>query len=160
MSSVGWDKLRKQIDIDREMLDRLLDAFWPLLDELSLGKQPTQVEVMAMASLLQSFYNGVENVFKRIVIAVDGGCPRGDAWHNRLLMQVGQATPKRPAVLPQEALMRLKKYLDFRHLFRHGYAFVLEWERMDSLVLGCAQCLVDFERGLALFLQGLPDAQD
>jgi hypothetical protein len=157
MNSAGWDKLRKQYDVERRMLDELLATFRPLLDELGKGKSPSQMELMALASLLHSFYNGVENVFKRIALMVDGRCPRGDSWHTDLLVQVGQATPKRPGVLSQEMLLRLKGYMDFRHMFRHAYAYILEWGRMDHLVLGCAECLEEFERGMADFLRDLPE---
>jgi hypothetical protein len=46
---------------------------------------PTDIELSALAAVLHSFYTGVENIFKRLAVEVDGQPPQGEAWHRDLL---------------------------------------------------------------------------
>ncbi len=78
------DKLRKQIDVEREQINRLIDEHRSLLEKAA-SENPTTIEVSALASLLHSFYSGIENVFKRIANEIDGELPAGLAWHRKLL---------------------------------------------------------------------------
>ncbi|MXZ61646.1 MAG: 2-amino-4-hydroxy-6-hydroxymethyldihydropteridine diphosphokinase [Acidobacteria bacterium] len=41
--------------------------------------------VRARGSILHDLYTGVEHVFTRMAEELDGGLPRGDAWHSQLL---------------------------------------------------------------------------
>lgn len=45
------------------------------------------------------------------------------------------------------------EYMEFRHVFRHAYTFNLRWDRMKTLVLGCAETLQLTERELDQFFQ-------
>lgn len=40
----------------------------------------------------------------------------------------------RPAVIDESLRSRLHPYLRFRHLFRHGYGFSLEWPKLLPLL--------------------------
>jgi hypothetical protein len=40
---------------------------------------PTEIELSALAALLHSFYTGVENIFKRVTVELDGEPVHGDA---------------------------------------------------------------------------------
>lgn len=73
-------KLRKQLDVERQQLNRLIDEHRPLLDSCT-SREPDAIELSALATFLHSFYSGIENSLKRIAIEIDGGMPTGDAWH-------------------------------------------------------------------------------
>jgi hypothetical protein len=44
--------------------------------------------------------------------------------------------------------------MEFRHFFRHTYVFILRWDRMKPLVLGCEETLKLLEHELDQFFAG------
>jgi hypothetical protein len=140
------------------MLRRLLDEYRSLVTECR-GRAPTVVERSALAAMLHSFYNGVENLFKRIAVECDGGAPGGAAAHRDLLDLMARATPNRPRVISEALCNRLDPYLDFRHMFRHAYSFQLHWDKMQMLVLECESVLDQFDTEVTAFLAGMDKEQ-
>ncbi len=61
-------------------------AEWQLLSEYddliasSRSIAPTLIEYTALGAVLQSFYNGVENIFQTIGKRVDGQIPAGELF--------------------------------------------------------------------------------
>jgi len=135
-----WDSLREQATLEREELRRLLQAYRALLEKCA-GSPPTDIELSALAAMLHSFYNGIENIFKRIREEFDEPLPRSEFWHRDLLDCMGKSAKGRPAVISASVLERLEAYLDFRHFFRHSYVIRLRWDRMKDLALGCDETL-------------------
>ena len=131
-----------------------MDEYRPLLARLA-AREPDIIERSALASMLHSFYTGVENIFKRIAIASDGGLPGGHNWHRDLLASMAQPGARRPAALSLAARLALRPYLDFRHVFRHGYGFDLQWDKMARLVRGCEETWRLVQRELAEFMAAL-----
>jgi len=147
-------KLRKQIACELEQLEHLLETARPLL--VVRGEvDPELAHLWAVGAVLQSFYSGVENIFKRIVLEAGGELPSGGAWHTELLESMGRATPGRREVLSEELLNRLREYLDFRHVFRSAYVFVLRWDRMAPLVRDCEETFRLLEQELKGFVRKL-----
>jgi len=151
-----WDKLRKEIATERRHLHRELDGYAPLLKKCRT-QVPDKIECAALGAMLHSFYNGLENIFKRIATACDGGLPEGSLWHRRLLDSMAEARPNRPAALSDETRKALRPYADFRHFFRHGYLGQLNWELMAKAVLGASAMLEQVEADLDKFLAALED---
>lgn len=105
-----------------------------------------------MAAMLNGFYNGIENVFKRIAVAYDGGVPGGIASHRDLLDLMARGTPDRPRVVSESLRDALDPYLDFRHRLHHAYSFHLDWPKMEGLVTECEAVLARFDAEIAAFL--------
>lgn len=154
-----WDKLRKQVATELEQLRHLLDTHRALLTRSS-DADPSAVELMALAALLHSFYNGIENILKRVAIEIEGSIPSGEFWHRDLLDAATKPSGSRPAVISKELGERLGEYLDFRHFFRHAYTFNLQWDRMRALVLDCKPTFQQFEAELQSFLQRGPRSRE
>ena len=148
-------RLRKQILAELEQLHRLVEVHRPLLDR-GPDAPPSAVEVSALGALLHSFYNGVENIFKRIALELDGELPRTASWHRDLLESMARPARNRTAVISEPVRERCKEYLAFRHGFRSAYSFLLEWERMAPLVLDCQGILDQLEAEVLAFLDALP----
>jgi hypothetical protein len=129
-----WPDLRDQIEVEEAQLQRLLEVHKPLLEKCRT-QSPDPIELSALSALLHSFYTGVENLFRRIAIEVDGRIVTGESWHRRLLLQMAEETERRPAVISSGLLERLRPYLQFRHVFRNSYSFQLQWDKMEPLVL-------------------------
>jgi hypothetical protein len=151
-----WDKLRKQVGVEREQLHRLLAVHRPLLEK-SAANPPNDIEVAALAAMLHSFYNGVENMFKRTSLELGDPLPTSEFWHKELLGTMTRPTAHRASVLSPELRDRLKEYMEFRHVFRHAYIFNFRWERMRTLALGREQTLRMLEDELDRFLAGGDD---
>ena len=140
-----WDKVRRELALELDLLDRLMTEFRPIMPKIGAGETPGNVELLALAAILHSFYVGVENVFKRIAVEVDGGLPHGAAWHRKLADSMADETAARGAVISRNLHERLQEYLRFRHVFRHAYTFYLDWEEMAPLVLALEETLRLFQ---------------
>jgi len=95
---------------------------------------PDLIEVTAVASVLHSFYNGLENIFLSIAKGIDAHVPTGTQWHRNLLARMTEATSNREPVLTVEMAHQLADYLGFRHFYRHSYSFFLDWDELEKLV--------------------------
>ena len=153
MNLSEWDKFRKQQAAEREQLRRLLSGFHELMVRCR-NTAPTEIELSALAATLHSFYTGVENIFKRVALELDGTPVRGDAWHRELLMRMKTATAHHPALLSEELYETLNEYLRFRHVFRNAYSFDLDWQKMSPLVLRLEETFKKLEQALDDFLTG------
>ena len=147
-----WDELREQVALERRQLHRLLRVYRALLERCATSA-PDDIEISALAAMLHSFYNGMENIFKRTTLELGDSMPGGDSWHKELLDSMTKATGNRNAVLSPQLRNRIKEYMEFRHVFRHGYTFDLRWDRMKTLVLGCEETLKLLEDELDRFFE-------
>mgnify|MGYP006307137265 CR=1 FL=1 len=86
-----WSELREEVEVELQMLEEHLRQF-SALRRKALEQTPDEVERLALAAMLNAFYNGVENVFKRIAHHCDGGVPAGARWHQTLLGAMASGT--------------------------------------------------------------------
>jgi hypothetical protein len=147
-----WDKLRKQIGVELEQLDRLFEVHRPLLNKVR-EIPPNDIELSALAAFLHSFYTGIENILKRVAVEVDGLPPHGESWHRELLASMTERTARRPPVVSPKLAALLMEYLQFRHFFRHAYSFLLQWSKMRPLIMGCEDTLANFRAEIESFLR-------
>lgn len=147
-------KLRQQIDVERQQLNRLIDEHKPLLNSV-VSNKPSAIELSALATFLHSFYSGIENSLKRVATEIDGGLPAGDAWHRQLLTSMATATKQRPSVLSDSLYDSLGEYLAFRHFFRQAYSFHFDWFKMSALVFKAERTMSQFETEMGSFLDSL-----
>lgn len=146
------DVLKRETDIELENLDRLSREMEELTKRF-LNK-PDFVEIRAAASILHDFYCGIEKIFERIAIHIDGGVPKGEDWHAELLLQMKHSIEGiRETVISQKLMEKLKEYLRFRHLFRYIYGFELKWERFKGLALSLNVILSELKRDLEKFFK-------
>lgn len=147
-----WDDLRQKWTVEQQQLHRVLEHVRPLLDQCA-SNPPNDHELAALAAMLHSFYNGIENIFKRVAMECYGSLPQGQAWHRELLDLMAQPGRAGTAVISAALVERLDAYLDFRHFFRHSYVFHLRWDRMKALVLGCEETLEMLEEQVNRFFE-------
>ena len=145
-----WPETHKRANLELAMLRRMLDLHRPLLDEVR-SSEPGITELSALAAVLHSFYTGIENIFKRVAVEIDDSLPSGVASHAALLGQMAHPSDLRPAVISDDLRLRLRAYLDFRHMFRHAYTIELKWRKMADLVLHCEETLDRLQTELEAF---------
>jgi hypothetical protein len=148
-----WDKLRKQVAVELDQLNNLIEVHRPLIDKCNT-MAPTEIELSALAGMLHSFYSGIENIFKRVCVELRGTLPVGASWHRDLLDLMSEPDGVRTAVISAHTRRRLEEYLKFRHFFRQAYSFQFEWEKLSTMVLGCESVLRGLEAEVVTFLQG------
>jgi hypothetical protein len=150
-----WQELVEDVQIELSLLHKLLDQTAAVRQSAAAaaGGAAGETEKLAAAALLQSFYNGVENVLDAVAGRVDGDRPSGADRHERLLAQLAEPRGNRPAVVSPELRDGLGQYLEFRNSFRYGHWFRLDWPLMAALVGQLPQTLERLEGELDGFLR-------
>lgn len=118
------DVIASRLAFEIAQVDQLLTVYSDLLDS-TRGHAPDPVELAALASVLHSFYNGIENLLLCVAKGFDRAVPTGPKWHRDLLMQMSEPNDRRPALFSPETSTKLDEYLGFRHFYRHAYTFFL-----------------------------------
>jgi hypothetical protein len=142
------------VNFEIGQIDQLLAAYADLLERVC-HHIPDLIELTALASVLHSFYNGLENIFLAIAKGLDQQVPAGSQWHRDLLVQMAKATANRNRVLSEELARKLADYLGFRHFYRHSYSFFLEWYEMRELVAPLQSLWTRVKGELGEFLEQL-----
>ncbi len=150
--------LRVEIEDEVRNLERLCRSMQAFLERLPI--KPDDYQVRSIGSMLHDFYNGVERVFERIALRVEGDLPTGSRWHTYLLRRMERPWPHaRPAVIDRQMAIRLLDYLRFRHLFRHTYGYDLDWEKCRLLAEGMSETLEALREQLDTFIASLTNDQ-
>ncbi len=126
------EKALSQISFEIKQIDELFTSFSELLEKSKL-EEPTLIELTAIGSILHSFYNGIENIFKTIGKNIDGEIPSGNHWHSQLIKQMTESTNKRDPIISEGLKEKLADYLAFRHFYRNSYSFWLKWNELKKL---------------------------
>jgi hypothetical protein len=129
------DAIKAKITFEISQIEKLFDSGKPLFDVCTI-KTPDFIEMSAVALLLHSFYNGLENILLLIFKHYNKPLPTGIKWHIELLEQAFISNEGGKSIFRIELQEPLDKYLKFRHFIRHSYGFQLEWERMEDLIKG------------------------
>jgi len=125
------EALRLEVEVEIRNLERIVGQVARYV--ATAPGEPGEIEVQGVAKYLHDFYTGVERIFERVAVRLDGDLPAGRNWHT-LLQRMGQPFgPVRPAVISRPLEVQLAEYWRFRHLFRHTYGYDLEWKRVREL---------------------------
>jgi hypothetical protein len=143
---------KEKIELEIEMLQKLLAEYSPLLDLIKI-KTPDIIEATAMGSVMHSFYNGVENIFKVILKGYNEKISAAGNWHIELLNKVVQISEKRNKLISEALQIKLMEYLKFRHTFRHIYGFQISWDKMEHLALQMETVLSEFLAEINAFIK-------
>ena len=125
MVLLSMAKTREKIEAELENIERVLAD---LPDQERLEKLST-LELAGVAALLHNFYNGIENVFKQLVISKGLNIPQGPSWHVELIEMC-----VKNKIISRATSDALKEYLSFRHFFSHAYSFDVDEERIAPLL--------------------------
>ena len=148
------ERIKSQIQFQIQQIDKLLKMYNQLLKECR-EKEPDLVEITAIASVLHSFYNGLENIFEIIAKRIDNGIIQGEKWHKRLLSEMVSKNDKRSAVITNDLKDKLIEYMGFRHFFRHSYSFFLDWDELKKLVLPLEEVWKQAKEEIEVFLDSI-----
>ncbi|MCG3159493.1 MAG: hypothetical protein JMDDDDMK_00482 [Acidobacteria bacterium] len=141
------------------LIDELLATYDDLLQRAQKDT-PNLIETAALASILHSFYNGLENIFMRVAKKIDQHVPTGEQWHRDLLQQMACSSERRSQVVSAEAAEALREYLSFRHFFRHGYSSRFDWSRMAIIAQAVREVWALTRKEIEEFLRVSESAED
>ena len=159
--SVSLEKLAAAIHVTIADIDEEFAASDPLF-RLGRLREFDFVETAAAASILQSFYTGLENLAVYLCKNLDGSVPQTPSWHRDLLDLASQTTSNRITIFSPATRDLLATYLDFRHVVRHGYARHLKSDRTRDLFLAVPRVWEAAREDLEQFtrvLQNTPNDQ-
>ncbi len=147
--------LRLEIEDELKSLQRVVDKVVEYLPRTGEQDEPEQVMI---AKYVHDFYNGVERIFERITVRLEGELPGGDRWHMALLERMMQEIPDvRPPVIKPEFHAQLLNFLRFRHRIRHVYSYELEWSKVKERAVELADVMRQLREALETFLRRLED---
>jgi predicted nucleotidyltransferase len=131
-------------------LERIAEGLKMALERA--GQASDEFAMRALASYVDDFYKGCERLCERVGVALDGGLPQGERWHQVLLGQMGEPGGHgRPPLFRGSLLLELDEYRRFRHRIRHIYGYELEAERVLTLGQGVESLLERVKTSVAAF---------
>lgn len=126
------EDLKKEIDIELELIESIVQEIISLRNDLS-QREPITREKTATAAFMAQFYNGSENILKRISYFYAIPLPTGDTWHIELFKNFCFPSHKSlPVLFDQTLNLKIAPYRKFRYVVFHGYGTQLEWHRMKE----------------------------
>lgn len=96
-------KITSQIKFEINQIDKLFEAYQGLFIKCK-ENEPDIIETTALASVLHSFYNGIEKIFELIGKKIDKSTPQSKQWHRDLLIQMSKDLPERHAVISDKMI--------------------------------------------------------
>ncbi len=125
-------RIKTELLAELEEVSRLMDEYGDFVDKYS-GHMDVYL-LRVKASFMADFYMGAEKILRTIIEELNGGAPRGEGWHKRLLHAMTiEMKGIRPPVISEELYQNLLKFLGFRHVVRQAYGFQLDQKKLEEL---------------------------
>lgn len=147
------ENLIEEIEIELELLEKVV-AETALLKNKTVEVEPDVMIKAAAGTYLMNFYNGIENLLKRIHKLENVTMPKGEDWHTELFKRFcNPPFQNLPQLFDVELELKLVHYKKFRHLFIHGYGFQLEWKLMKEGVDNMGSVFNNIRTNVISFLE-------
>ena len=127
-----------EMELQEDVRDELAQMQEVVSELVSLRRDvgegaPTLREKVAGGAFLTQFYNGTENVLKRISKFQGVPLPSGEKWHAELFSGfTAQSGTSLPVLFDEPLASEMQAYRGFRHVARTSYGTELDWERMKQ----------------------------
>ena len=128
-----YKELKEDVLDEERAIEETLERLSIVRNQFSAQEKDYSVEP-AMGTYLMNFYNGVENIIKRISKGYYLTMPKGANWHKELLILSANPPQGKIPLFSQNIVEKLNPYRNFRHRFVSGYGFQLKAEKMLELV--------------------------
>ena len=99
-----------------------------MVDALLKRQSISQYEVIALGTLLQNIYTGIESILRYRLQEQGHKIKKTENWHKVLLL-----TAKENNHISELQFKHLLELLLFRHLHVHGYGYMLDETRLRAL---------------------------
>lgn len=137
-------QLIEEINIEIESISIITSDVEFLLNEVG-NNQPNNIHKTALGGFVAQFYNGIENIFKRIHKHFNIELPKGEDWHIVLLNRFSKdSNLDFPIKFSNDLIEKLTDLRRFRHYFFHGYSHNLNWEILKNGAKDMTEVLAQF----------------
>jgi len=99
-----------------------------LMEDIMSHEALSQHEVIALGTLLQNVYMGIERILRCLLLIKGSSIDKTEGWHQALLNQA-----MREGFVTEVEFRAFMELLKFRHMHVHGYGHMLEEERVREL---------------------------
>ncbi|HBR16560.1 MAG: hypothetical protein A3G39_09930 [Deltaproteobacteria bacterium RIFCSPLOWO2_12_FULL_43_16] len=104
-------------------------------------------ELAAIAAFIHNYYNGIENILKRVLLSRKMAIKDAPTWHKDLLK-----SSLNKEVITNDLYETLSDYLSFRHFFVHAYSFNIHWKELKPLIDNLEDTLKKFKVAIYHFI--------
>jgi len=118
------------------------------------------VLIDSIAACMHSFYTGLEKLFKLITEEIDGGLPKSERWHAKLLDMMMLTLPVRCPVISKDTKAKLDQFRQFRHLFQNIYTHNVIPERVIVLCDTLSEIWLSTQSDIDQFIQQMGESDD
>jgi len=149
-----YEDLREDVLDEERAIEETLERLSKIMSNSYPNKEDYSIEP-AMGTYLMNFYNGVENILKRISKKYYLTMPKGESWHKELLTLSSNPPSGKSAIFNHSIVERLHPYRNFRHRFISGYGFRLKREKMLELLENIDLLWSDIKKAVSDFFNKL-----
>jgi hypothetical protein len=149
-----YKELKEDVYDEQEAIEESVKILYKIRNDFNTYEKNYTTEP-AMGTYLMNFYNGVENIIKRISKKYYLTLPKGDSWHKELLVLSYKPPEGKKSVFNENIVKRLYQYRNFRHRFVSGYGFQLKGEKMLELVDNIENLWIDIKKAISEFFDDL-----
>jgi len=135
----------------RDIVNSEFENIETVLNEIKKVKDRENKETVILVGLgafLQNFYNGIENILKQLLLYNKVTISNSPNWHKDLL---NLSIEKK--IISKKTANKIGKYLYFRHFCAHNYGFLIEEEKLMSLVENVFDVFIAFQKDIIRFLK-------
>lgn len=152
-----FEELEEEVAVELEAIESTVTELLSLQRDVA-DREPTVREKTAAAAFLAQFYNGVENILKRLSRYHNIAITSGETWHVDLFQRYcSPIRPELPILMDKALSKALAPYRRFRHVAFHGYGFQLEWGRMAEGVARIQNVFSQFKSNLSDYMKSIKD---
>lgn len=149
-------ELKEDILDEEKAIEEILNRLQKVRIKFDTQRKDFIIEP-AMGTFLMNFYNGIENIIKRISKVYYLTLPKGPSWHKELLTLSFNPPEGKLAIFDQNIVERLHPFLNFRHRFVSGYGFQLKGDKMVELIDNIEPLWNDIKLTIQSFCNKLED---
>ncbi len=149
------EALIEEVNAEFSFLEETKNQVHELLQIVG-GRSPGNIEIAAANQYLSQFYNGIENVLKRIIKFVNLPLIRNDNWHIELLNYFYN-NPSSPKIhlFDRNNYEVLNTYRKIRHVVRQGYNFQMDWDKLSIAMENIPKYLTEFKIKILNFVDSI-----
>ena len=148
-------ELRAEATVEFTHLDRVVEELAALRRDVG-DREPTLRELVAAGAFLTQYYNGVENLLKRISKHAGVPLPEGRDWHIELFRRFcTPSTHDLPTLFDDRLHQEMRRFRGFRHVARASYGTELDWRKVAVGIDHVAPTYARFREAVNRYLDAL-----
>ncbi|MEW6685174.1 MAG: hypothetical protein AB1393_03085 [Candidatus Edwardsbacteria bacterium] len=149
-----YRELREDVLDEQKAIEETLEKLSKVRSQFSPSIRDYSTEP-AMGTYLMNFYNGIENIIKRITKEYYLIMPKGESWHRELLFLSCNPPEDKIPIFRHGIVEKLQPYRNFRHRFVSGYGFQLKGEKMLDLIDNIDSLWAEIKKDISDFFDKL-----